>query len=164
MKTVKTFEAYRRKDDEKYPYPIYHEALLQYLPSVFLFSDFSDLPEYNYTQRFACDISDFTCLSDDVLQKTLAGFADNAFDGEGIDFLRKVETQIGDRFEKTLVGGIPTPAMGGRSPEELDIHGDTLYFFGEETESNKVFLEDLCEHYDELSYYEDQGFYRVWWD
>lgn len=163
MKTVKTFEAYLSKENEKYPYPLYHEALLQYLPSVFLFSDYSDLPEYDYMQRFACDISDFTNLSEDIIEKTLAGFAANAFDDKGIDFLRKVETQAGDRFNKILVGGIPTPWMGGRDPEHLDVHGDTLYFFGEETDSNIEFLKDLCEQYDEFDYYED-GYYRVWWD
>ena len=60
MKKVKTFEAYVRKENEDYPYPLYHAAIIEHLPSVFLFSDYSDLPEYNYMQRFACDISDFT--------------------------------------------------------------------------------------------------------
>ena len=54
--------------------------------------------------------------------------------------------------------------MGGRDPEHLDLHGDTLYFFGEESESNTAFLKDLCDNYDELDYYENEGFYRVWWD
>jgi len=165
MKTLKTFEAYIRKEDEKYPYPIYHEAILKYLPSVFLFSDYSDEEEYNYMKRFACDINDFLDLSEEDIKKTFAGFAGNAFDSdEAFDFLRKVETQAGDRFDKILVGGIPTPWMGGSDPEHLDIHGDILYFFGEESASNREFLEELCTHCDELDYYESGGFYRVWWD
>lgn len=162
MKVLKTYEGFTNNDREEFPYPIYHEALLNYLPSAFLFSDYSDLPEYNYMQRFTSDISDFTNLSDEDIEKTFAGFAGNAFGDDGIDFLRKVETQAKDRFDKILVGGIPTPSMGGRDPEHLDVHGDTLYFFGENSESNREFLEELCEHWDELDYYD--GFYRVWWD
>jgi hypothetical protein len=165
MKHLKTFEGYGRQGDEAYPYPIYHNALLEYLPSSFLFDESDGQFDENF-QRFACDIHDFLNLSDEDIEKTFAGFAGNTFNGEGdFDFLRKVETQAGDRFDKILVGGIPTPYMGGRTPDRLDIHGDTLYVFGEKTESNTKFLKDLVEEsgYGEFNYY-PSGYYRIWWD
>jgi len=160
MKILKTYEGYTRKEDEKYPYPIYYEALMEFLPSVFLFNESENFSEDNL-KRFACNISDFTNLPPEA-EKGLPGFANNYFDDEGIDFLEKVETQAADRFDKILVGGIPTPWMGGRTPDRLDIHGDSLYFFGEETNSNTSFLKELCTENDEFDYYD--GFYRVWWD
>ena len=154
MKYMKTFEGFGRQGDEEYPYPLYHEALMEYLPTVFLFDETNgSVP--NYHQTFACDISDFTNLSEEDIEIT--------YDNDGLDFIRKVETQAADRFDKILVGGLGTPWMGGRTPDSLDMHGDTLYFFGEETESNTKFLEELCENHNEFDYY-PQGFYRVWWD
>lgn len=167
MKFLKTFEGYGRQGSESYPYPLYHNALLEYLPTSFLFDEMENtgMDMDNDYQRFACDIDDFLNLSEENIDKMQAGFADNTFDGEGIDFLRKISEGTDDRFTKILVGGIPTPWMGGRTPERLDIHGDTLYFFGEESESNTKYLKDILEGsgYDEFDYYPG-GFYRVWWD
>ena len=165
MKYIKTFEGYGRQEDEVYPYPLYHNALIEYLPSAFLFDESDGHFDQNF-QRFACNIDDFINISEEDKEKTFAGFADNTFNGEGdFDLLEKVKTQAGDRFDKILVGGIPTPYMGGRTPDRLDIHGDTLYIFGEKTESNTEFLEDLLlgTDYGEFDYYPG-GYYRIWWD
>jgi len=158
MKIIKTFEAYTRQEDETYPYPLYHNALKKFLPSVELFKENTEFDMGDNFDRFVADIDDFIKLNPTEIEENNPGvyvdFASNEFDGEGIDFLKNFKSKLLKRKlnYKVLVGGIPTPWMGGRNLNNIDVHGDTLYVYCKDTKENKQLLKSICPNHGEFNY------------
>ncbi len=167
---IKTFEAFNRNGDEEYPYPLYTNALKKYLPSVKLFKEEVGFKMDNEFDRFVCDIKDFIPLNEDEILANdknvyCVGFANNNFNGEGIEYLKKVEPKLKKISDEVLIGGINNPFMGGRDVNHIDLHGDTIYVFCEYTEKNVNLIKDIVgTSYDEFSYLKGNKCFRIWWD